>query len=252
MTDLRIVSHPDFRDRLARLRTTELNFRPRQDGPFTRQQGWRLDHYRRRLPSEPPGPPVPGGSWELAKRLSETYEFADPTLVRAFYDPREPLIGRTMLLEVHFWGLRIYAGVRVGGASDGIREHDGRRARVAVWNYQTLEDHFESGQIDYEVWKWLDSGEVEFRVDAFSRPAPIDQPIVRMGFRLFGRRTQIKFARHAGLRMAKLTEAALSGDPRAEPAPLVAADLAVRPQPDKQTLLERSVRRVRGRKPPRE
>jgi uncharacterized protein (UPF0548 family) len=251
MLELRIVSHPDARAELALLRTKVLNFQPPQDGNFTRQQGWRVDHYRSDLAPESPGHPVPGGTWEIAKRLSEAYEFVDPALIRAFYDPRESLDGRTMLLEVHFWGLRVYAGVRVGGVTDDIRLQDGREVRVAAWNYRTLENHFEAGQIDYEVWKWLDSGEVEFRVVAFSRPAPIAQPIVRMGFWLFGRRTQVKFARHACRRMATLTAAAREGDGQAEPAPLVAPDLAIRPEPDKETMLERTVRRVSARIHPR-
>ena len=30
------------------------------------------------------------------------------------------------------------------------------------WYYDTLEGHFEQGRMHYEVWKWLDTGEVEF------------------------------------------------------------------------------------------
>jgi hypothetical protein len=63
------------------------------------------------------------------------------------------------------------------------------------------------GQMDYEVRKWLDSGEVEFRIHAVSRPAHIPNPVIRLGFRLFGRRVQRRFARHACLRMARLTAA---------------------------------------------
>ena len=77
------------------------------------------------------------------------------------------------------------------------------------WNYRTLKGHLEMGPIDYMVWKWLDSGDVEFRISAFSRLAGIPNPLVRLGFRLFGRREQVKFARHACDRMAQLTAAAL-------------------------------------------
>jgi hypothetical protein len=245
MTELRLVSHPDIRAELTHLRGRSVNFDFDRDGPYTRANGWRIDHYRRSLPPEPPGPPLPDGSWEVALRLSESYDFVDPTLVRAFYDPREPFEGRTMLLEIHFWGLRVYAGVRVGGIEDEVRTHDGREARVRTWNYRTLEDHFEVGQIDYELWKWLDSGEIEFRIDAFSRPAPISQPIVRIGFRLFGRSTQVRFARRACARMARLTLAALKGETSAYPVPPVADDLAIRPQPFKETFVQRWVRRFR-------
>jgi hypothetical protein len=75
------------------------------------------------------------------------------------------------------------------------------------------------GQMDYEVRKWLDSGQVEFRIHAFSRPAHIPNPVIRLGFRVFGRRVQCRFARHACARMARMTAAAVtaaaaSGDPR--------------------------------------
>jgi hypothetical protein len=110
-----------------------------------------------------------------------------------------------MLLEVHYWGLRVYAGVRIGGSWDEQREESGRPARVWSWNYATLSGHFEQGQIDYEVWKWLDSGRVEFRIDAVSRQADAQQPFVNLGFRLVGRRRQIRFGRRACERMAELT-----------------------------------------------
>jgi Domain of unknown function (DUF1990) len=244
MTDLRLRSHPDPRQQLARLRTRGLNFDPHRDGPFTADEGWRIDEYRRALPPEPPGAPVARGSWEVARKLSEDYAFVDPRLVRAFYDPREPLAGRTILLEIHFWGLRVYAGVRAGPLEDATREQDGRQARVWAWNYRTLEDHFEVGQIDYEVWKWLDSGQVEFRVQAFSRPARIGQPIVRLGFRLFGRGTQVRFARSACDRMASLTQAAIQEDAHVEAPTPVAPDLVVWPDPCKDTTIPSFIRRL--------
>jgi hypothetical protein len=58
--------------------------------------------------------------------------------------------------------------------------------------------------MDYEVWKWLDTGAVEFRVHVVSRPGRIPNPIIRLGFRLFGRRKQVRFARRSCERMALL------------------------------------------------
>jgi hypothetical protein len=45
----------------------------------------------------------------------------------------------------------------------------------------------------------------ELAVDG--RPARIPNPVIRLGFRLFGRRVQRRFARHACRRMARLTAA---------------------------------------------
>jgi Domain of unknown function (DUF1990) len=113
-----------------------------------------------------------------------------------------------MLLILHALGARIYAGVRVGAAGNEVRNEDGRRAQVFFWNYRTLEGHVEAGQRDFEIWKWQDSGEVEFRTHARSRPAETS-PIVRLGFRLLGRHKQVEFGRRACTRMALLTEARL-------------------------------------------
>ena len=173
--------------------------------------GWRIDDYRRSLPPEPPGPPVGGGTWETTRRLMRDYEFADPSIVRAIYYADRPLEQRDMLLELRFHGLRFRAGVRVGGVRDETRDVDGRPVRVWGWNYQTLQGHLEMGQMDFEVWKWLGSGDVEFRIHAFSRPGSIRNPLVRLGFRLVGRREQIRFARHACDRIERLAKAELAG-----------------------------------------
>ena len=113
-----------------------------------------------------------------------------------------------MLLILHVLGIRIYAGVRVGSAAEEERSENGRQAHVFFWNYRTLEGHVEAGQRDFEVWKWLATGAVEFRTHAVSRPAETD-PIVRLGFRLLGRHKQVEFGRHACSRMALLSEANL-------------------------------------------
>jgi uncharacterized protein (UPF0548 family) len=132
------------------------------------------------------------------------YEFADPNIVRAVYRRDSPLAGRDMLLEVRFWGLRFRFGVRVGGVIDETRDVDGRQVRVWGWNYATLQGHLEMGQMDYEVWKWLDTGAVEFRIHVVSRASRIGNPLIRLGFRLFGRREQVRFAKRTCERMACL------------------------------------------------
>ena len=209
MAELKLFGSVDPRNELEKLRSRELNFQPAELSLPRNDPAWRVDQYDISLPPERPGDPVDRGSWSVARRLSALYEFVDPAIVRAYYEPDDPPEGRTMLLEVIFWGLRIYAGVRVGEEFDGIRSEDGRRAQVWAWNYQTLEGHFERGRIDYEVWKWLDTGEVEFRIDAVSMAADPGNLVVRLGFRLFGRRKQIQFARRACKRMARLTRLAL-------------------------------------------
>ncbi|HEX6461521.1 MAG TPA: DUF1990 family protein [Thermoleophilaceae bacterium] len=214
--------------RVTELRDRQPNFDPAKSDEHVPENGWHVDDLRQPLPAEPPGPPVEGGSWEIARRLMRGYEFADPSIVRATYDPDEPLERRTMLLELRFHGLRFHGGVRVSRVYDEERTRDGRSARVWGWSYQTLEGHLEMGQMDWEVWKWLDSGEVEFRIHAYSRRAPDRNPVVRFGFWLFGRREQLAFLHSTLERMRRLTEIALEEGP-GEPVRQAAEELTARP-----------------------
>ena len=198
---------PRARRALEALRDKTFNFDPDQHDHFTTANGWKVDDYLQPLPPEPPGPPRPGGSFEVAQRLLRDYEFADPAIVRAVYATDSPLDRRDMLLEGRVWGLRFRFGVRLGGLVDEEAAVDGRRLRRWGWSYRTLQGHLEMGQMDYEVRKWLDRGEVDFRIHAVSRPARIPNPVIRLGFRLFGRRVQRRFARRACQRMARLVAA---------------------------------------------
>jgi uncharacterized protein (UPF0548 family) len=192
---------------LAALAGKSYNFDPDQHGHFTDANGWTIDDYLQPLPPEPPGPPVPGGSFEVARRLVRDYAFADPAIVRAIYAESSPFERRDLLLEGRFYGLRFHLGVRVGGLVDEELAVEGRPLRRWGWSYRTLQGHLEMGQMDYEVRKWLDRGGVEFRIHAVSRPAHIPNPVIRLGFRLFGRWVQRRFARHACQRMARFTAA---------------------------------------------
>ena len=223
------LSDPDARRILDQLHDKRLNFELGDRSQFTPENGWLVDDYCRPLPGEPPGPPRPGGSWEVAQRILRTYEFADPSIVRAIYHPDRPLEERDMLLEARFYGLRIRFGVRVGGVLDETRQVDGRDVRVWGWNYRTLQGHLEMGQMDYEVWKWLDTGEVEFHTRRFSRHAPVGNPIVRLGLRLFGRHQQVKFAHRACDRVALLTAAALDRPEATRSVPRLADEVRVEP-----------------------
>lgn len=204
LTAERTLGDARSRRALDELHYKPLNFDRAERDAWTAAGGWRIDDYCEPLPPEPPGLPQRGGSWERARSVLRDYEFADPRIVRAIYHPDGPLEGRDMLLEVRFLGLRFRFGVRVGGVVDETRRVQGREVRVWGWSYATLQGHLETGQMDYEVWKWLDTGAVEFRIHVVSRPSRIRNPIIRLGFRLFGRREQVRFARSACERMACL------------------------------------------------
>ena len=193
---------------LAELRRRPFNYR--SDEAHTKEAGWHLDLERTVLPSEEPGDPEPGGTWEVAREIVRDYEFVDRELVRGYYDRTEPLARRTMVLELRLWTLRLLVGVRVTDVHDQTRELEGRHVRSWGWTYGTLEGHVEAGERTYEVRKWLDTGEVEFVTTAFSRPAS-GNPLVRLGFQLLGRPRQDRFVAGVGERTAELVAAALAG-----------------------------------------
>ena len=192
---------------LRKLAGRGLNYDPA--GERSSEKGWRYDDFSQPLPPEPPGPPVSGASWETACRLSKNYAFADPAVIRATWDPERPLEDRDMLLEARVFGLTFHFGVRVGGVRDETVVEDGRQVRVWGWNYRTLEGHVEMGQMDYEVRKYLDTGEVEFRVFACWRRARARNPVIRLGFRIFGPARRQRFLRGTRQRMLELTTAEL-------------------------------------------
>jgi uncharacterized protein (UPF0548 family) len=223
-TERRLAAGPPWlvwrghvRAQLERLQNLEVNFDP--DGlPAVARDAWHVDAYRRSLRSEPPGDPVRHGSFETAKLLLCDYEFADPTRIRAYYRADSPLEQRDMLLEIRYLVLRVRVGVRIGAVFDEVRQIAGRSARVWGWAYQTLAGHLERGQMDYQVWKWLDTGEVEYRIHAVSQVAEIRNPVLNLGFRLVGRREQLRFARRCAERMERLVNLRLVGG-QAEPRP---------------------------------
>ncbi|MEU6281365.1 DUF1990 family protein [Streptomyces sp. NPDC047028] len=180
-----------------------------------RRPSWNIDTHRTPLPPERPGPPEPGGPWEQACALVRDYDFSPPEIIRALYDPAAPLLGRDMLLEARFHGLHFYCGVRVTEVVDETRDDT---ERVWGWAYETLEGHLERGKVTYEVVKRQDTGEVRFMVSSYSQGAPTLGRVTTFGWRLFGRRTQLRFYRRCGERLRAGVEAAVHGD-RVRPTP---------------------------------
>lgn len=202
---------PQYRPYFERYQQAKLNYEydPEKQHEFTEAAGWLIDEYSVALPPEAPGEPEPNGSWELARDIIRNYEFPDPRLVTGIFTAETPLEKRLMIIRARFLLWTFYFGVRVNRVIDEARTQDGRPTRIWGYSYQTLEGHFEMGEITFEVWKFTDSGEVEFHVHAYSRTAVIPNPFYRLGFRLFGRRLQKYFADSSLERMVTLVKARL-------------------------------------------
>jgi uncharacterized protein (UPF0548 family) len=204
-----MAEHPPSRRArryLASLAGRPVNFPQESLEDVGPDEGWTVDDHSAALGAEPPGPPLPDGLWARACAAVGDYRFADPRLIRAVYEPGAPLMGRNMLLRGRFLGLDWHLGARVVHAGGGVLREDGRTLDRWGWGYRTLEGHLEMGQMDFWVVKARDTGEVWFRIHAVSKPAPIPNPVVRWGFRLFGRGLQLRFAREACRRMRALVD----------------------------------------------
>jgi uncharacterized protein (UPF0548 family) len=227
---------PRIQRRLDELAGKSLNFDPASLAAASPASGWTITELCQALPAEPPGMPVEDGSWQIARRLMSGYEFADPSIVRAYYDPAIPLEHRDMLLKLRAFGVaHVFVGVRVGEVFERTREIGGRRARIWGWNYQTLDGHVEMGQMDWEVWKWLDDGRVEFRVHAVSRAARIPNPLIRLGFHLLRGRERQAFLKSTKQRMRTFTELALGDGDSHRTIRSASAALTARPTRDAAT-----------------
>jgi hypothetical protein len=212
-------SGPSARDRraLAALAGRPFNLDPGATEHPADASRWRADEFVAELPREKPGAPEPGGSWEVAKRMMDDYQLADPHIAEGVFDPGAPLSGRDILLKIHYGPLLFKVGVRVGEVDEDTVELDGRPLLRYGWSYRTLQGHFEEGEMRYELRKWLDSGEVEFRVHGASRAARRGPLIPRLGFRLVGRPQQLRFYRQVCRRAKRLTEAQLETEGALEP-----------------------------------
>lgn len=215
--DRAVPRRPDWREyqgRLDALREGRYNFDLGDDHEYSEADGWRLDHYEAELVPEPPGPPLPPddarASWAVACDLVRHYAFPDPRLITGIFSPDDPVEGRPMLLRARFLGFTFWFGVRVGEEIDEVRKTDEGPVHVYGFDYATLEGHFEMGQITFEVRKAEWTGAVTFVVDAFSKPDRIRNPFYRIGFKLFGRRLQLKFARTARERMQRFVREELA------------------------------------------
>ncbi|MEU7528103.1 DUF1990 family protein [Saccharothrix sp. NPDC042600] len=178
------------------LRGRGLNYDPAE----VRRPAWTFDVHRHGLGREAVGPPVEGGLWWRAKDLVAGYEFSPPEIVRAFHEPGTDLLGRDMLLQARLPGLRFLMGVRVTDVRNEVSDE-----RTAWgWGYETLEGHLERGRVDYELVKHHATGEVEFVARSYSQLHPRAPWWMRWGWRLFGRRVQLRFYRRAGQRLRRL------------------------------------------------
>ncbi|ALD21696.1 DUF1990 domain-containing protein [Hymenobacter sp. DG25A] len=207
-----------YRPRLEAYEKAKVNFDLTATNEYTAENGWRVDDYEIELPPETPGPPVLNGSWEAAREVLRRYSFPPPGLITGIFVPDQPLEKRLMVLRGRFLFFTFWFGVRIGGVTDEKRTSPEGEEQVWGYNYRTLEGHFERGQIDFTVHKFLTTGRVVFRIHAFSQVGKISNPFYWLGFKLFGRMLQRRFAHQSMQRLHAQVEEMLRTGHTAPPA----------------------------------
>ena len=203
-----------YRARIDSYANAQVNYDFARQNEYTSATGWRIDDYATDLPAEAPGPPEPAGSFAAAQDVLRRYAFPPPDLITGYFDPSMSLEKRVMVLRAHFLVFNFYFGVRVSEVTDeAARATPDGPERVWGYGYRTLEGHFEKGQIDFTIHKNITTGAVQFRIHAVSQPGQIRNPFYWVGFKLFGRILQRKFARESLRRMRELVAASLAGQP---------------------------------------
>ena len=202
-----------YQDRLASYAEAPVNYDVARQSEYTAASGWRLDDYATDLPPEAPGSPTEGGSFAAAQDVLRRYAFPPPSLITGIFKPDAPLENRLMVLRGRFLVFTFWFGVRVSEVTDeAARPTPLGPERVWGYGYRTLQGHFERGQIDFAIHKNITTGAVQFRIHAVSQTGRISNPFYWLGFKLFGRMLQRRFARQSLARMRQLVSAALAPD----------------------------------------
>ena len=203
--------------------TRPVNF----DGPvdqMTRERGWTVDGADVRIGREPPGPPIQDGLYARAKQAIVNYDFSDPRIVVGHFDPRAPLDGRTMLLEIKVLGFRFLNGTRVRQIRDSSDE-----SRTSFgYRYDTLEGHIEQGFEWFLLSKNHYSGEIRFRIEAHWRLGQFPTWWSRIGFLVIGGRFRHPWRRLAAARLRALATRPAAGPPAPSGELAHRGDVAVR------------------------
>jgi uncharacterized membrane protein/uncharacterized protein (UPF0548 family) len=203
-------------DRLAALERLGPNF-DTEPHDLSLERGWNRYYSEAMLGCEPPGQPWSDGAFARARTGIQNYEFSDPRIVTAHFDPRQPLEGRRMLLEIRVLGLRYLCGVVVGE----VRSEDDEERTTFGFRYDTLEGHIERGSEWFVLTQCKRTGELRYRIEAFWRPGEFPNWWSQVGFRVLAPLYQRHWHHRAQHRLACLARYGDVRPPRPEHGRLV-------------------------------
>lgn len=187
----------ELEERLAAIGALDRNFEEPSE-PF--KEDWEPYGSEAAVAWEAPGPPEEAGAFRRLVTAVEGYLFSDPTIVEAHFDPRAPLRGRRMLLELKPLLLHYLCGAMVTDVQD---RSDGDKTTWG-FRYDTLEGHVEAGYEWFLLRKDHGTGEVRFTIAALWRAGDFPNWWSRVGFEALGRRYQRTWHERAHRRLTRL------------------------------------------------
>ncbi|HVL66377.1 MAG TPA: DUF1990 family protein [Vicinamibacterales bacterium] len=183
-------SSGELRRRVEQLASASRNF-DADEQEMTGDGGWHHYHSEAVIAREPEG----HERFERARVAVANYQFSDPRIVVAHFDPAGPLLHRRILLEIRIWGLRYLCPALVSRVRD--------EAGVYGFRYDTLEGHIERG-VEWFLLTKDERGEIRFRIEARWRPGELPNWWSRAGFMLLSGYYQRRWHRRAHQRMSRL------------------------------------------------
>ena len=194
MTELRIFrgwTSEELRVRLERLASAPKNFEGDEE-ELTGDRGWRHWHSEAVIAREDD----PADSHFARARIAlANYQFSDPKIVVAHFDPQGALLGRRILLEIKVFGLHYLCGAVV----TRVRDEDG----VFGFRYDTLDWHIERG-MEWFLLTRDAQGNLRFRIEARWQPGEMPNWWSRAGFSLLSGYYQRAWHRRAHRLLSRL------------------------------------------------
>jgi uncharacterized protein (UPF0548 family) len=189
---LRGWSGEELRSRVAALSTAGRNFDAEEEA-MTGEQGWHHYHSEAVIAVERAG----GERFERARVGLANYQFSDPGIVVAHFDPAVPLLSRRILLEIKVLGLRYLCPALVTRVRD--------EANVYGFRYDTLDGHIERG-MEWFLLTRNERGEIRFRIEARWQGGDLPNWWSRLGFMALAGRYQRRWHRRAHQRLSALAQ----------------------------------------------
>jgi uncharacterized protein (UPF0548 family) len=188
-----------LRSRMEALSGKTVNFVEAVEEDMTGERGWH--HYYSEAIISRGGEDV-DERFARAKTALATYQFSDPSIVVAHFDPVPPLLLRRVLLEIKVWGVRYLCPALVTRVRD--------EANVFGFRYDTLDGHIERG-VEWFLLTKADNGDITFRIEARWMRGEFPNWWSHLGFILLADYYQRRWHRHAHERLSLL---ARFGSPR--------------------------------------